>query len=116
MKFMLMIIDDEAAQARLSKNELDELFHQVGAIEERLKVAGKMIDSRALRPGVEAVTVRMSDGMPRVHDGPFAETKEVLGGFFIIECDSKDEAVTWAREFPPRGLAAIEVRPIWEMS
>ena len=116
MQFMLAIIDDEAAQARMSNTELNAAFAKVSAIEDRLKSSGKMVESRALRPSSEAATVRLSTEMLRVHDGPFAETREVLGGFFIIECESKQEAIEWARQFPSKGLAAIEVRQIWEMS
>jgi|HubBroStandDraft_1064217.scaffolds.fasta_scaffold360320_1 hypothetical protein len=116
MKFMLMIIDDEPAQAKFSETEMRALFDQVGAVEAELKACHKLVDSRALRPSAEAATVWMRTGRPAVSDGPFSEAKEVLGGYFLIDCESKQEAIEWARKFPPAGIAAIEVRPLWEMS
>ncbi|HEY6419761.1 MAG TPA: YciI family protein [Candidatus Binataceae bacterium] len=116
MKFMLMIIDDEPAQAKFSETEMRALFDQVGAIEAELKASNKLVDSRALRPSAEAATVRMRAGRPVVTDGPFSESKEVLGGYFLVDCESRQEALEWARRFPYAGLAAIEVRPLWEMS
>ena len=67
----------------------------------------------ALRPDGEASRVRLKAGQPLVIDGPFAETKEVLGGFYVIECDTKDEAIGWAKKIPLREDRAVEVRPVW---
>ena len=116
MKFMLMIIDDETAQAALSAAEMEQMIATVGGIEKELEARKMLLDSRALRPSVQAATVRIRGGKPIVADGPYAETKEVLGGYFLIECASKDEAIEWAKKFPPVGSSAIEVRSIWEMS
>ena len=115
MKFLLMIIDNEPYQARLSESEMQAMIDQVRAVENAITAQGKMIDSRALRPSSEAATVRIRDGEISVVDGPFAETHEVLGGYFLIECASREEAIEWARKFPPAS-GAIEVRPVWEMS
>jgi len=116
MKFMLMIIDDEPAQAALTAAETEQMFATVGGIEKELQARKILVDSRALRPSSQASTVRILNGKAVVADGPFAETKEVLGGYFLIECASKADAIEWAKKFPPVGSSAIEVRPIWEMS
>ena len=116
MKFMLMIIDDEVAQSKMSAAEQERMFKTVRAIEQELQAKKLLVDSRALRPSAEAATVRIENGAPIVTEGPFAETKEVLGGYFLIECASKDEAIRWAARFPAVGSSSVEVRPIWEMS
>ena len=116
MKFMLMIIDDEAAQAKMSPAEMESLITRVRAVEKELQAHKMLLDSRALRPSLEATAVKFQGGKPVAFDGPFAETKEVLGGYFLIDCASKDQAIAWAKRFPSRGIAGIEVRPIWEMS
>lgn len=116
MKFMLMIIDDEPAQAALSASEMEKMIGTVGGIEKELEARKMLLDSRALRPSSQASTVRIRGGKAIVADGPFAETKEVLGGYFLVECASKEEAIEWAKKFPSVGSSAIEVRPIWAMS
>jgi hypothetical protein len=82
---------------------------------EELTAAGKMVASQRLRPETEATRVRMKAGHRQVTDGPFAETKEAIGGFYLIESDSRDEALEWARKIPLRDGAYVEVRPIWPM-
>ncbi len=116
MKFLLMIIDDEVAQAALADAEMATLIDSVRKIEHDLTARNKLLDSRALRPSAEAVTVRRRGAEPFTSDGPFAETKEFVGGYFLIDCDSKAEAIEWAKRFPLVGTSAIEVRPIWELS
>ena len=66
-----------------------------------------------LRLDKDASRVRLKAGRPHVTDGPFAETKEVLGGFYQVECDTKDEAIEWAKKIPLREDRNVEVRPIW---
>jgi hypothetical protein len=82
-----------------------------------LEAEGKLVDSRRLRPSVEAATVRLRNGKPVATDGPFCETKEVIGGYCVIECDSRDEAIEWAKKMPHFGhlrYSGIEIRAIWE--
>jgi hypothetical protein len=67
-----------------------------------------------LRTADTATTVRVEDGKPLVTDGPFAETKEALAGFFLIECGDLDEALTWARKIPSARIGSVEIRPIFE--
>ena len=81
----------------------------------QLKDSGHMLDGTPLHPVHTATTVRVRNGQATVTDGPFAETKEAIGGFYLIDCASKAEAVEWASKLPLREEGYIEVRPIWEM-
>jgi len=71
--------------------------------------------SERLRPEDEASRVRVKAGQRQVMDGPFAETKEVLGGFYLLECASKEEALEWAKKVPIREGGYVDVRPVWHM-
>jgi len=79
-----------------------------------LAAQGKFVSSRALESSAEAATVRWKNGRHIVTDGPFAETKEFVAGYFVIACDSKDEAIGWAEQLM-FASDACEVRPVWEM-
>ena len=111
MKFMLMIMTDEKAEAALPAAEIDTIVAQHTAVMRELRAAGKWVWSSRLCFSPEATTIRVQDGRHVMHDGPFAETKEQLGGFYLIEADSKEEAVAWAKKLPLREVGAIEVRP-----
>jgi hypothetical protein len=80
-----------------------------------LGAAGKMVVGERLRPDTDASRIRLKAGQHQVMDGPFAETKEALGGFYLIECDTRAEAIEWAKKIPLREGGYIEVRPIWPM-
>ena len=82
---------------------------------EELRTAGKTVASERLRPEDQASRVRVKAGHHQVTDGPFAETKEGLGGFYLIECTSKDEALEWAKKVPIGENGFVDVRPIWQM-
>jgi hypothetical protein len=82
---------------------------------EELSAAGKMVAGERLRPDSEARRIRMKAGQRQLMDGPFAETKEALGGFYLIEADTTDEAVAWAQKIPLLEGGFVEVRPIWQM-
>ncbi len=111
MKFMLMIMTDEKAEAALPAGEIDNLIAQHTAVSRELRTAGKWVWSSRLRFSDAATTIRVQNGKHVVFDGPFAETKEQLGGFYLIESDSKEEAIEWAKKLPLRDAGAIEVRP-----
>ncbi len=106
-----MILTDEAAERRLSPAAVEDIIARHTAVGRELRAAGKWIDAGRLRFSDEAVTVRRSDESYVVVDGPFAETRETLGGFYLIEAASKDEAIGWAKMLPLREAGAIEVRP-----
>ncbi len=82
---------------------------------EEARNAGKTVVSERLRPEDEASRVRVKAGQRQVMDGPFAETKEGLGGFYLLECASKDEALAWAKKVPIREGGFVDVRPVWQM-
>ncbi len=117
MKYLLMITYDEFAWDELSPAEQAPAFASHTRLTEALQAQHKFVSSTRLRPSAGAKTVRKGPGAASgVTDGPFAETKEVMGGFYIIESESIDEATEWATQLPGVVSAAIEVRQIWEDS
>jgi hypothetical protein len=111
MKFLLMMMTDEASEAALLPAEMDRIVAQHAAVGRGLREAARWQFAARLHFGTQAITIRFRDGDYLICDGPFAETKEVLGGFYLIEADSKKEAVEWAKRLPLREQGAIEVRP-----
>jgi hypothetical protein len=117
MKFMLMLTQDSGAWESEPQSEKDRTYNGHMAVVRQLEAQGKLVDSQRLRPSSEAKTVRLKKGKPVAIDGPFSETKEVLGGFYLIECASMNEAVEWAMKMPHFGdlrYSGIEIRPIWD--
>ena len=84
-------------------------------VAEELRAAGKMVVAERLRPDAEGCRVRVKAGHTQIMDGPFAETKEGIGGFYLIQCDSRQEALEWAKKIPLAEGAFVEVRPVWQM-
>ncbi len=115
MKYMLMIVDDEKAAAALPPGELENIIakHLAKHTEfgRQLRAAGKYVDSRRLRFTTEATTIRRTNGKSAFLDGPFAESKEVIGGYYLIAADSKAEAIEWAKKLPYLEVGGVEVRP-----
>ena len=117
MKYALLIYDDEALWARMSEEDQNQLFKEYSEFSEDLIARGLMRGGEQLHPTPAATTVRESEGKRLTTDGPFAETKEQLGGFYLIECDNLDEALDAAARIPSvRVGGAIEVRPIVEQA
>jgi hypothetical protein len=112
MKFLALIYADEGGWARLSDAERARMYEQYGAFAEEARQAGVLVGGDELGPSENATTVRVRDGQTDVTDGPFAETKEALGGYFLLECDSIDDAVDWAARIPGAHHGAVEVRPV----
>ncbi|CAN7258282.1 YciI family protein [Pseudoxanthomonas sp. LjRoot168] len=112
MKFLLMIYTDDQLLDALPEGAFDRMMHGCITHADELKAEGTLIDSQQLEHGSTARTVRVRNGKTHVVDGPFAETKEILGGYNLIEADSLDEAVRIAQEFPWIGTGSIEVRPV----
>lgn len=115
MQFMLMINEDESAYGGEGGAALmEQVLAGHMKLAEDLIAAGVPFSGERLKPGATATTVRFDHGAVSLHDGPFAETHEELGGFYIIDVASLDEALEWAKRIPvPKG--GIEVRPIWPM-
>ncbi len=111
MKYMLMICGDESLE--LSPEELADMENSTEAWVEEMDGRGVRLLGDQLRPVSEATTVRMRGGEVLVADGPFAETKEQIGGFDVIECADLDEAIEVASRHPVARYGTIEVRPFW---
>ena len=88
------------------------LMQAYGAFTQELVASGQMIAGDALEPASTATSVRVRDGKRQITDGPFAETKEQLGGYYLIVCNNLDEAIEWAAKIPGALTGTIEVRPI----
>jgi hypothetical protein len=115
MKFILLINGNEQAEGRRSEAEMKQVVGGHMKVAQDLRAAGKMVSAERLRPQAEATRIRLKGGQPQLTDGPFAETKEVIGGFYLIDCASKAEAIEWASRLPLHDEGFIEVRPVWEM-
>jgi hypothetical protein len=115
MRYMLLIYGDPAAQAKMSEVEQKQYMADYYTYTDELAKTGKMGATEALMPATDATTVRVRNGKKVTTDGPFAETKELLGGFYIVDCKDLDEAIEWAAKIPDAKHGSVEVRPIWEI-
>ena len=115
MRYALLITADEVAYEALSPEEGQANLAAYGAWVEEMGKRGVLGGGERLRPTTEATTVRVRDGETLTTDGPFAETKEQIGGFFLVDCKDLDEAIEVAAKLPSARHGSIEVRPIWEM-
>lgn len=116
MRYLLMIYADEAMEARMSPEEMGTLMEGYGRFSEEIAAAGVLEASDRLRPTTDATTIRVRAGETTTIDGPFAETKEAIGGYYLIDVPNLDEATAWAAKIPSAANGSVEVRPIWEMS
>ncbi|HEX5045860.1 MAG TPA: YciI family protein [Gammaproteobacteria bacterium] len=114
MKYILMIYNDKTLLDALPAGEFDSRMRGCIAHADDLRREGKLLDSQMLAEPAKAKSVRIRDNRQVTLDGPFAETKEMIAGFNIVEADSIDEAVAMAAEFPWARTGCVEVRPIIE--
>ena len=112
MQYMLLIYGDEIGWESLSDDERKALYAEYGTFTTDLREQGKLVSADQLQPTATATSVRVRDGEALVTDGPFADTKEVLGGYYLIEADTLDEALEWAARIPNARDGVIEVRPV----
>ena len=112
MQYMLLIYDDEQLWETMAEEERNRLLGEYLALTNELREKGAYIAGNPLQPTSTATTVRVRDDEQVVTDGPFAETKEQLGGYYLIDVDSVDEALEWAAKVPSARLGSIEVRPV----
>ena len=112
MQFMLLIYDDEQVWQGMSEEERNGVMGEYFAYTEELRQAGAYVAGDALQPVETATTVRLRDGEQLLTDGPFAETKEQLGGYYLVDVDSLDDAIRWAAKIPSARYGSIEVRPV----
>src|SRR5262245_60291830 len=115
MEYMLLIYSDPKAFDQLSASQQAEGIAAYGAYHEALKKAGVYRASNRLRPAETATTVHLQSGKTQVLDGPYAETREQLGGYFMIDVPDLDAALSWAARCPGAAHGKVEVRPIWVM-
>ena len=113
MRYMLLIYLDEQA---LSESEREQCYHDSTQLAHQLAVAGQYVAASPLQPTSTATSVRVRGGKRVVRDGPFAETKEQLGGFFMIEASDLDEAIAIAARIPMASRGTVEVRPVVQLA
>jgi len=112
MQYLALIHTNEETWAALSEQERGDVMARYYAFSREGSTAGVIQGGSELAPSTTATTVRIRNDETLVTDGPFAELTEAIGGYFVLECDSIDEACTWAARIPGAALGAIEVRPI----
>ena len=112
MKYALTIYNEESGWDDLSEQEQQALTQAYGEVTQEMQEKGVMVAGEGLHPTATATTVRVRDGERNVTDGPFAETKEQLGGFYVLDVKDLDEAIEWAGKIPGAQRGSIEVRPV----
>ncbi len=115
MQYMLLIHSDEGSYANMTEAEGKQLMDGYWKFTTELQAAGGLVASHRLQPTHTATTVRVRKGETMLTDGPFAETKEQFGGYYLINAANLDEAIKWASKIPTAKYGCVEVRPIWEM-
>jgi hypothetical protein len=111
VKFLALIYGSDADWAALSDEERNAVYERYRAFGEEAQAAGRLVDGAELQPATTATTVRVRSDETIVTDGPFAETREQLGGYYVLDCDSIEEAVALAAKIPAAQHGTIEVRP-----
>jgi|SRR5687767_10379598 len=116
MQYLILIYEDEKGFAGLSEEEMGKVFGEYMAYSKEMALAGVMKAGASLQPTPTATTVRVKNGKTTTTDGPFAETKEQLGGYYVIDVKNLDEALKWAAKCPGAKTGSIEVRPLGVIS
>ena len=112
MQYMLLIYSDEAKEPKPGSPEMESHMGGYFRFTEEVRSAGKMVAGDALQPVGTATSVRVRDGAAQTTDGPFAETKEQLGGYYLLDCENLDEAIAYAQKIPSAAFGTIEIRPV----
>ena len=115
MRYVLMICTDEREEQDRGEDDAAAFLGEYREFGEEMGRRGVLLGGERLRWSTDAVTVSSRNGNVLISDGPFAETKEQIGGFYIVDCKDRDEAVEVASKIPGARHGKIEVRPIWEM-
>ncbi len=115
MQYLLMLYSDPSGFARMGPTEQQQAMAAYTAFTEALKKAGALAGSNRLQPATSATTVRVTNGKSQVLNGPYADSKEQLGGYYLIDVPDLDSALSWAARCPGASHGAIEVRPVWSM-
>ena len=112
MKYIILIYGSEAAYATMSQDAVQAEMQEYFAFTAEARTHNILHGSEQLQPTHTATTVRMREGKALITDGPFAETKEQLGGYYILDCKDLDEAIAWAQKIPGARAGSIEIRPL----
>ena len=114
MKYLCLIYEDESFWSKTPKQELDAIMGDFRAFSTTYKQSGHVLGGNALEPTATATTIRVRNGKMSTTDGPFAETREQLGGYYVLDVENLDEAIKWAYRCPGVKYGTIELRPILE--
>ena len=112
MKYLCLIYDEEKKRSTMSKSDGDAMMAEYGAFTEGVRQSGHYVAGEALQPVQVATTIRIRNGKVSTTDGPFAETKEQLGGFYLINARDLNDAIQVASKIPAARTGSVEVRPI----
>jgi hypothetical protein len=112
MQYMLLIYDDESIWSTMPEDERDKLYAEYGAFTNDIRESGALVGANQLQPTATATTIQVRNDETLATDGPFVETKERLGGYYLIEVESLDEAIEWAARIPTARVGKVEVRPV----
>jgi len=112
MKYAFTIYGDETRRETATEEEQNAMSQAYGAVTQEMQEKGALVAGEGLYPTSTATTVRVRDGERSVTDGPFAETKEQLGGFYVLDCKDLDEAIEWAAKIPGSQGGSVEIRPV----
>ena len=116
MKYMLLIYGNEAAMQAASKAQTEQTMGAYVAYTDALRTAGVIVGGDRLQPSTVATTVRVADGKSKVLNGPYAESKEQLGGYYLIDAKDLDEAIGIAAGTPGARVGTVEIRPVMEIA
>ena len=114
MKYLLMIYTNETTDQSATPEQQAAVMEAYNAFSREITTSGAFVAGEALQPTSTATTLQVRNGKTTTTDGPYAETKEQLGGYYLLNCKDLNEALGWAAKIPGAGFGSIEVRPIWE--
>jgi hypothetical protein len=115
MKFLCLVYNNETALNAMPRDEFEAFSHEHVVLADELEKNGRSVAAEGLQPVSTAKTVRLRNGRLSITDGPFAETKEQLGGIYLIDAADIDAAVQVAARIPMARLGCVEVRPVWDL-
>jgi hypothetical protein len=115
MEYLLMLHSEEAGWDQMTKEQQQQGYAAYMAYTEALKQAGALRGSNRLRPSANSTAVRVANGKPQVLDGPYVESKEQIGGYYLIDVADLDAAISWASRCPGASHGTVEIRPVWAM-
>ncbi len=115
MQYLLILYSEEAGWSRMTGGAQEQAVAAYGAYTEALKKAGVYVGSNRLQSVSTATTVRVADGKTQVLNGPYAESREQLGGYYLVDVADADAALAWAARCPGASHGVVEVRPVWAM-